>query len=143
MKRILLLSMFLVGCSTTARFYPVEGPIMASGNVRPIVATAHGITGNNGRIELTRQDGSLCEGEWSSAAGSGMSYQTGSLMSTYGSAHLSSVGFSTGHGQNPGRAVILCPDGNVIDMEFTTGAGTANGFGIAKDKKGNVFRVIF
>ncbi len=33
--------------------------------------------------------------------------------------------------------------GTVIQVEFYTGSGTANGSGVAKDKKGNVFKVLF
>jgi len=33
--------------------------------------------------------------------------------------------------------------GTVIQVEFYTGSGTANGTGVAKDNKGNVFKVLF
>ncbi len=33
--------------------------------------------------------------------------------------------------------------GTVIHVEFYTGSGTANGSGVAKDNKGNIFKVIF
>ncbi len=36
-------------------------------------------------------------------------------------------------GQNPGRGIIVCPDGNKIDIEFVTAAGTANGYGVAEE----------
>jgi hypothetical protein len=88
-------------------------------------------------------DGKKCEGEWSSAAGETVSFSTMSLFGRYGPAYGNGLSVSSGGGQNPGRGILICPDGNVIDMEFVTGGGTSNGFGFAKDKTGNVFRVLF
>lgn len=92
---------------------------------------------------LTYPDGTPCTGQWSSAAGSQVSYNSMTLFGTYGSVYGSGVSVSEGGGQNPGRAFLNCPNGNQIDIEFVTGAGTANGFGFAKDKQGNIFRVLF
>ena len=33
--------------------------------------------------------------------------------------------------------------GTVIHVEFYTGSGTANGLGVARDNKGNIFKVLF
>jgi hypothetical protein len=108
-----------------------------------ITATAEGITGNNGRFSLAMPDGETCDGEWSSAAGSGVSISTMSLFNTYGSIYGTGVAVSPGRGQNPGRAFLVCNRGRQIDVEFVTGAGTANGFGFAKDNRGNVYRLLF
>lgn len=144
-KSLLILMMVtgLGGCSTTARLYPVEGPLSTQAPIPVVVAKVEGITGNNGPISMTMPDGARCSGEWSSGAASQVSFAAGSLIGTYGSSYLSGVSISAGKGQNPGRAIANCSDGNQIEVEFVTGAGTANGFGIARDRRANVFRVLF
>ncbi len=39
--------------------------------------------------------------------------------------------------------MIIGTRGTVIEVEFYTGSGTANGFGLAKDNKGNIYKVLF
>ena len=151
------LSIFFVaafsGCTTTASFYPVEGPLSRERPVPVIVAEANGISGNSGDIFLTMPDGETCKGKWASAAGAGASVGfsslTGStigaksLFNTYGSIYGFSAGMNTGTGQNPGQAMLICNRGRVLQMEFVTGAGTKHGFGLAKDNRGNVYKVVF
>ena len=144
MKKAFLLTIFLLaGCSTTARLYPVSGPKFEKNIVVPIHATVSGIMGNNGGFKIHQHDGSVCLGEWSSAAGQVTTFSEGSLMGRYGPANFSGYSVSSGGGQNPGQAIATCADGNVYNIEFTTGGGTANGFGIAKDRFGNVFKILF
>lgn len=139
-----LLSLAALGaCATTARLYPVEGPLSTRAPIPVIEAKVDGIMGNNGRIQVTMPDGATCAGEWSSAAASQLSFSSGSLLGTYGATYFSGMILTPGHGQNPGRAIANCSDGNQIEVDFVTGAGTANGFGIARDRRANVFRVLF
>jgi hypothetical protein len=77
-------------------------------------------------------DGDTCQGRWSSAAGAGITLASGSLLSQYGSTYISGFSLSTGRGQNPGQALIVCGKGRTFQLEFVTGAGTAHGFGIGK-----------
>jgi len=133
----------LAGCSTTARLYPVEGPLSSQIPIPVITATVSGITGNNGPIKMTMPDGATCAGEWSSAAASQVTSSSGSLIGIYGATYFQGVSIGAGKGQNPGRAIANCSDGNQVDVEFVTGAGTATGFGIARDRRANVFRVLF
>ena len=88
-------------------------------------------------------DGEWCSGQWSSAAGAQVSTTRGSLFGQYGSVHGTATTVSTGSGQNPGVAFLICDRGRTIEVEFVTGAGTATGFGFAKDNRGNVYRVLF
>jgi hypothetical protein len=99
--------------------------------------------GNTGKISLIMPDGESCTGKWSSAAGAGVSVGTGSLIGTYGSTYGIGTSVSTGTGQNPGQAFLSCDRGRNIQVEFVTGAGTANGYGIAKDNKANIYKVLF
>lgn len=130
-------------CSTTARFYPVEGPASSQQPVTVLTATISGITGNNGSLTLNLPDGTHCQGEWSSAAGVQRTTSTGSLFTQYGPIYGSTSTVTSGGGQNPGRAIATCTDGTRFDIEFVTGGGTANGFGFARDTRSNVYRVMF
>ncbi len=141
--KMIALSAVLAACSTTARLYPVEGPLSQQAPTTVLSAVVHGITGNNGALALTRADGSVCTGEWSSAAGVQTTFGAGSLFTQYGAVYGSGYAVTSGGGQNPGRAVATCPDGTRFDIEFVTGGGTANGFGFARDTTGNVYRVLF
>ncbi len=146
MIRAVLISIAIGGlaaCSTTATLFPVEGPLSESVPTPQVKATVNGILGNSGSLSLTMPDGEYCTGQWSSAAGAGISTTSGSLFGTYGSVYGTATTISTGYGQNPGAAVLTCDRGRNFQIEFVTGAGTATGFGFAKDNKGNVYRVLF
>jgi len=140
---VALLAVLVAGCSTTVSMFPVEGPLSQESPVPTLQATADGIMGNSGNMSLTMPDGESCNGKWSSAAGAGISVGTGSLIGTYDSVYGVGTSVSTGTGQNPGHAFLICNRGRTIQVEFVTGAGTANGFGFAKDNRGNIFRVLF
>jgi hypothetical protein len=136
-------TIFIAGCSTTARLYPVEGPASVQAPVQVLNATINGISGNNGSLTVALPDGVACEGEWSSAAGVQTTFGVGSLFTQYAPIYSSGYGITSGGGQNPGRAIATCTDGTRFDVEFVTGGGTANGFGFARDTRGNVYRVLF
>lgn len=142
-KALPLLACLNFACATTARLYPVEGPIHSKGVARPLEARVSGIMGNSGGISIDDYGGIRCEGEWSSAAGMSVGYNSASLIGQYGSVYGSGMSLATTGGQNQGRATLICPDGNILEIEFITGSGTASGFGIAKDNRGNVHRVQF
>ena len=137
------LAALIAGCSTTARLYPVEGPLSQLVPAPVIAATIRGIEGNNGSLSFVLPSGAACQGEWSSAAGVETTFAAGSLFSQYGAAHGSGYAIRSGGGQNPGRAIATCADGSRFDIEFVTGGGTASGFGFARDNQGNVYRVLF
>ncbi len=88
-------------------------------------------------MTLTGHDGELFTGERSSLAG--VSVSTLALFNqyeaTYGGVR------STGSQWNPGRTFLVGDRGTTIDIEFVTASG--NGFGFAKDNRGNVFRLLF
>ncbi len=39
--------------------------------------------------------------------------------------------------------MLLGDQGTIIQVEFYTGSGSANGSGVAKDNNGNIFKVLF
>jgi hypothetical protein len=138
------------GCSTTAHFYPIAGPISTQLPIPVIKAKASGITGNSGGISLKMPDGEVLKGTWSSIApkhvnsshiamsgvGTGL---TTVWTQVYGS------GYTVGNvpGTNRGEAMLVGERGTTMQVEFYTGSGTANGNGVAKDNKGNMYKVIF
>jgi hypothetical protein len=129
--------------STTASMYPVQGPLSNEGKVTPIVAKVGGITGGTGPFELQMPNGSVCKGKWASVAPTYAETSHVSLLTRYGT--FVGTGTSSGivPGANKGQAYAVCDDGNAINAEFVTGSGTANGYGVAEDKQGNVFKLLF
>ena len=141
-KLTVLAVVVLAGC-TSARLYPIEGPLSQNKPIPVIKARVSGILGNNGKISLTLPDGEFCEGEWSVTAGVAVGYTSGTLFGTYGSVYGSGMSVSTSGGTNMGQAMLVGERGTTIEVEFRVGSGTANGFGFAKDSNGNVYKVLF
>lgn len=147
----LALYVVLAGCSTTATFYPVEGPLSKIQPLPVLTATADGITGNTGNISLSLPDGEFCKGRWSSIAPMSVGYSTASATgsATNGMASVWATVYGSGFSVrnlsvvNNGEAMLVGDRGTVIHVEFYTGSGTANGSGVAKDNKGNIFKVLF
>jgi hypothetical protein len=138
-------SLFLVGCSSTtsASLYPVEGPLSKSKQPVSIVAKVGGIFGNSGPFEVVLPVNIVCKGKWSSVAPTFSESTNVSLLTKYGSISGTSQSSGIVPGTNKGKAYAQCSDGNSLNAEFVTGSGTANGYGFAEDKKGNVFKLIF
>lgn len=142
-KYICLSVLAITGCSTTANLYPVEGPLSRQTPAPTLVATVNGITSNTGGLNFTMPDGATCEGKWSSVAPQYASVTSGSLFSQYGSVAGYSTSVGNVPGVNRGQAFATCSDNTRFDVEFFTGSGTANGYGIAKDTNGNVYKMLF
>jgi len=72
-----------------------------------------------------------------------LTQSSGSLFTQYGSV----VGFDTSvsnvPGVNRGQAMSFCASGRTLEAELVTGSGTANGYGVAKDSDGNVYKMLF
>jgi hypothetical protein len=135
----------LAGCSASqvVTFYPVKGPLSAQTPLPVAKAAAEGITGNTGPLTMVLASGETCSGQWSSAAPQQMQVSTGNLFSTYGA--LAGYSMTAGNvpGVNRGEAFMSCDRGTKIEAEFFTGSGTANGYGVAKDSAGNVYKMLF
>ena len=154
MKRILLaigLLLGLVGCSVTATLFPVSGPMTKQSPLPVLKAKVMGVMGNTGDIKLVMPDGEVCEGKWSSIAPTSSSVAFGSatgsvssgLNSAWGTVYGSGFTMANKAGINRGEAVMVGNRGTVVQVEFYTGSGTANGTGVALDNKGNTFKVLF
>lgn len=116
-----------------------------------LTAEVDGIASNTGGIKLQMPDGEVCTGRWSSIAPQSFTYSTVSASATATSgmqtawARVYGTGYSVSNlpGINRGEAVLVGNRGTVIQVEFFTGSGTANGSGVATDNKGNTFKVLF
>lgn len=135
----------LCACSISVpvALYPVKGPYSELKQKPVVNATAHDVQRNTGKFEVTLPSGEICEGRWSSAAGVMLTQGSSSLFTQYGSV----VGFETSvsnvPGVNGGQAMSFCPSGRTFEAEFVTGSGTANGYGVARDSEGNLYRMLF
>ena len=130
---------FLTSCSITLNLFPTKGPLSENLPVKVIKAKATNVTSNSGKCFLTMPDGEYCTGRWSSTAGVIASKNNFGLMLSYGQ----ELGLNPRGNENRGYAMLLGNRGTSIEIEFLTGAGTAHGFGIAKDNKGNIYKVLF
>jgi hypothetical protein len=107
--------------------------------------------GNTGGIALSLPDGEHCTGKWSSIAPMSVGFSTAAASgsATNGMASVWTTVFGSGFsmrnlpGVNKGEAMLVGDRGTVIQVEFYTGSGTANGSGVAKDNKDNIFKVLF
>lgn len=147
----LILAVTLAACSTTANMYPISGP-MAEQKPLPVLSVkVNGISGNSGTLSTTLPDGETLTGKWSSIApmSYGMTTGTASGSVTDGMntvwASVYGTGFSASNvpGVNKGEAMLIGDRGTVMHVEFLTGSGTANGTGVAKDNRGNIYKVLF
>lgn len=135
----------LAACSTSVpvTLYPVQGPLADQRRPPVVTATAHDVQRNTGRFEVIMPDKEKCSGQWSSAAGVIVEQRSVSLFTQYGTIIGLGSSVSNVPGTNQGRAISFCPSGRRLEAEFITGSGTANGYGIAKDTEGNVYRMLF
>jgi hypothetical protein len=133
----------LAGCSTTANLYPTSGPYSQQVPTPVVVVKVEGITGNTGPASLVLPNGETCQGQWSSVAPTHSSITSGSLWSRYGALAGFSVTNGLVPGVNKGQAFLNCSKGTKIEAEFFTGSGTANGYGVATDTAGNVYKMLF
>lgn len=148
---VAILAAQLAACATTATLYPVDGPLSKQQPLPVLTATVDGIMGNAGGISMTLPDGEQCTGKWSSIApmSVGFSMASASGTATNGMASVWTTVYGSGFSVrnlpavNKGEAMLVGDRGTVIQVEFYTGSGTANGTGVAKDNKGNIYKVLF
>jgi hypothetical protein len=148
---IFALLIFFSGCSTKVYLYPVAGPLSKIQPTPVLIATADGINGNAGNMSLTLPDGEQFKGKWSSIAPTSVGYSgvsasgsaTSGMTYAWSTVYDSEFSVSNPPGVNKGEAMIVGNRGTVMQVEFYIGSGTANGTGVAKDNKGNIYKVLF
>ncbi len=148
---VLILVITLTGCSTSANLYPVEGPLSKISPLPILIAKVEGILGNSGNISMSTADGESFTGKWSVispmtsvfSSGSVNANTTTGLASVWTSVYGSGYSVANVGGVNSGQGMLIGNMGTVIEIEFRVGSGTSSGTGVAKDNKGNIFRVLF
>jgi hypothetical protein len=133
----------LTACSTTVNMYPIEGPLSRVQPLPVIIANVDGIASNTGSFKFVTPNAVSCSGRWSSVAPQAVSSTYGTLFTQYGSVAGFATTVSNLPGVNKGQAFGTCSNNDTFDVEFLTGSGTANGYGIARDSAGNVYKLIF
>jgi len=123
--------------------FPAEGPLRSEKPSPVLTATAENISSNSGKFYVIYPNGDECVGRWASIAPQMTSVGWGSLFNQYGALTGVSAATTNAPGINRGEAIANCASGNRLEVEFYTGSGTASGVGIAKDDRGNVFKLIF
>jgi hypothetical protein len=138
---VILLIFLLFGCAmphVPVLLYGVSGPY--EGKV--VEGKAHVTGGNSGRIEITLPNGEYCTGDYSiitQGLACSMSAQwQGLYQSVYGTGYTSTVLRTC-----QGMGTALGNNGTVLEVNFLPDSLSGHGFGVAKDNKGNIYRVQF
>jgi len=109
-----------------------------------IKAKADVATHNSGRISLTLRDGEVCKGRWSYAAPEAVSTTSRSLKTSHAQvARSPATAKDSLAGLNRGDARLTCTRGTKIKARFYTRSGTTSGYGVAKDSRGNLYKLTF
>jgi hypothetical protein len=154
---VFLLSFFLASCHATARLYPVEGPLA---NQAPLPVFVGKISGAlySGNMTVTGTQGEVFTGRWDTvkrptksgdAAGATTKDEEMARLwdSIYGD------GFYVAHVLGTrlyARASLKASNGNSLKVEFYRPENQGHGEslaatikGVAKDDKGNVYKITF
>jgi hypothetical protein len=142
---LLCIANLLAGClvMVPGHLYPVQGSLSTQNPVPIYKVTISGLLAS-GTLSATLQDGEVCSGSWTPvrqddpSAGS----MSGEWDSVYGS------GFFEGNVLGSrvfARAALTGTKGTILNVELydPTPGVFANVKGIAKDNKGNVFKLTF
>ncbi len=152
---ILLVLLTALGCTSTARLYPVQGPLSTQ---TPLPVLTGKVTAgtHSGNVAVVMSDGERCKGRWTavrpvqaSKGAPAASLQTASGMSSawdtvYG------TGFYVSHVLGASmyvQAMISGDRGTIINLEMyqpegeRVGTGGRTIRGVAKDSKGNIYKI--
>lgn len=140
MKTIIgvFLVILLAGCVTTARLYNLD-----TGEILSASYSSYG-TGH-GKITLTRPNGQILTGEYTTISENSSTWGFGSANVSAGSqyAWATAQGFSfTSSGKQFGSAVCV-GEGLVIEVVYAVDVWSGHGNGVGKDNKGGKYRLQF
>lgn len=151
-RSLLLVAAFLsmLGCAVTARLYPVQGPLSALAPQPVFPGKISGFV-NSGSVSFTLSDGETCKGQWTrvvpmkTSAGATISDAPGSNGMPVVWDAVYGPGYYVSHVLGSSlyaRAAITGSKGTVLDVEFYK-PGDNHVFGVAKDSKGNTYKMAF
>jgi len=148
---VLFGTFLMAGCSTIARLYPVQGPLMSQSPV-PVFPGKFAGTINSGSVSFVLQNGEVCQGRWTRVVpakdpqgGQSVAPSPASDMPAIGD-QIYGAGFYVSHVLGTtwhGQAVITGSQGTVLTVEFYRPDAIPQVQGVAKDNKGNVYKLTF
>jgi hypothetical protein len=127
---LLLLVMFLSGCTKHGRLYNLET------GAETIVTFSYSGSGH-GRLTGTLPSGEVLKGEYTTTADA--AYGWGSI---YGGGGSTTVSAGAVSGKQYGTAVATGDKGTLIDCEYVTGM-SLHGSGACKDNHGGKYKLMF
>lgn len=147
----------MLGCSHTARLYPVQGPLSAQTPVPVLVAKITGAF-TPGEISVVLSDGEACKGRWvmvprpkvPKGATTANAPTTNGMQSVWDTVYGS--GFYVSHvlgARLYAQAVVSGNRGTVLNVEMykperePEGNPVSTIKGIPKDNKDNVYKLVF
>jgi len=149
---VLLLGIsWMLGCSRTYRFYPVQGPLSTQTPSPVLVAKLTGAI-SSGSISVVLSDGELCKGRWAEVPP--VQVPKGANTATAPADSMSSVwdtvygsGYYVSHvlGARSARSVISGNRGTVLNVELYATPEGEHTFlikGVARDNKDNIYKVV-
>jgi hypothetical protein len=141
----------MLGCSGTARLYPVHGPLSAQ---TPLPVFPGKLSGwvNAGNISFAMSDGEVCKGRWTrvGAVNAPNGAATANIPATNGMASVWDAiygsGFYVSHilgSEWYGQAVVTGDRGTILKVEFYSWGKRTQPIGVAKDNKDNIYKMVF
>jgi hypothetical protein len=141
-KYLLILSIFIAGCTVIPRNIPVKVYNLNSGEILNAVFKW---TGRAGTVTATSTNGTLCSGEYLtfSSESFGSNSMWGSIYGYGSSGFTSSNGkFSVSRGSELGESILQCDDKNIIQCEYIVNSNN-RGSGFCKDRNKQNYRFNF
>jgi hypothetical protein len=144
-------SFLMVGCSATARLYPVQGPLMSQAPVPVFTGKFTGAL-NAGNISFVLSNGEVCQGRWTrivpvkGAQGAQSAPPPASPGMPAIWDQIYGPGYYVSHVLGMrlhGQASITGNRGTVLTVEFYRPDAVPEILGVAKDSNGNVFKMTF
>jgi hypothetical protein len=141
-----LLGIFAMSGCGEARFYPVQGPLATQPSVPVFVAKVSGAF-HSGTFSMFLDDGEMCRGRWALVppvqAPSAATGTEGNVLGPVWDA-VYGTGFYANRvlgAKLHARAVGSGDQGTVLVVEVYQSGGAMSG--VAKDSRGNVFKLVF
>jgi hypothetical protein len=153
---VLWATLVLAGCSATAHLYPIEGPLSTQTPV-PVYVGKMTAALKSGEFSFTLSDGEICKGRWQlvprpnspKAASAANSAPVESMSREWDAVY--GTGFYVSHvlgSRLYGRGVLAGNRGTDLNVEVfkpdkPEDNALSNIKGVAKDTKGNIFKLTF
>lgn len=139
---ILACAVALMGCNTfTAMMVPVEGPLSANPASLKLEFTGDSV--EHGSVKVIMPEGETCTGQYTVLEQGRQKFPSETYFNEQDYIKYFGHPIPFSH-KNYGQALLVGDKGTSIQAEFLAGSSSPpHGYGLAKDNKGNVFKLIF